>query len=498
MIPVHCQVTTLNRAIDGYEAYQTLSQKFNDRELFLLESLSGPDVDREKSLLGIHPVFTIKIYDLRVVLLGEPAMCDAVLQALNARDDLIESIKGHEFTLRGHSALWDLLREIENCFDVTYADNAPPLQFGFFGYFGYDTIRYCEKVPHNIELGPSYPDIQLSIYQQIICCDLKDNKAYLIHATIDHCLGVSAADTEQLLQAVSEPVEGKLLPAPELNSVKDSITKAEFLKQVDTALHHVAIGDIYQIQVGHELTIDSSIQPFEVYQRLRQLNPSPYMYYVTLDDLTIVGASPELYLSIYDDEMTMRPIAGTIRRGKTPEEDAQQKQILLSDEKERAEHLMLVDLCRNDISRVCEPGTLEVPDLMIIETYSHVLHIVSTVIGHKQNAVDKWDVMAATFPAGTMTGTPKIRAVEIIESLETSRRGLYAGCIGFFDFSGATETALVIRTAMYVDGKYHIRASAGIVADSKPESEWMESISKLSSTYLAITGKELRHEHFIN
>ena len=264
---------------------------------------------------------------------------------------------------------------------------------------------------------------------------------------------------------------------------------------VARAKEHIAAGDIYQVQLGHEISIESDVDPVDVYRRLRDRNPSPYMFLARLAGQDIIGASPELFLRVSGDLATLRPIAGTIGRGATRDEDGCRARRLQTDPKEQAEHLMLVDLCRNDLGRVCRPGTLQVDEYLVPEQYSHLIHLVSNVVARVRTECDAFDVLTAAFPAGTMTGAPKVRAMEIIESMETARRGVYAGAIGVIDFGGYVNTALAIRTAVRANGRYRLRASAGIVADSVPANEWRETIHKLNATYWAVTGKELNGEY---
>ena len=245
------------------------------------------------------------------------------------------------------------------------------------------------------------------------------------------------------------------------------------------------------MQLGHELTIESDADPVDVYTRLRLRNPSPYMYLAPFAGRTVIGASPELFVRKEGDLLTMRPIAGTLPCGTDPGEAARQAAALRADPKEIAEHVMLVDLCRNDIGRVCRRDTLDAPDMLRTERYTRVLHLVSTVTGRIEPDTDVFDVIAALFPAGTMTGAPKIRAMEIIEALETRRRGLYAGAVGIIGHRGHLNLALCIRTLVHDGGAYRTRASAGIVADSDPDREWTETLAKCSAAHWAVTGEEL-------
>jgi anthranilate synthase component 1 len=267
------------------------------------------------------------------------------------------------------------------------------------------------------------------------------------------------------------------------------MTRELFLERVRKAKEHIRAGDIYQVQVGHRVSVTTTLPPALAYRRLRHLNPSPYMCFLALDDVTLVGCSPELHLRVEDGRLLMRPLAGTIRRGRTPEEDQALARTLLADPKERAEHVMLVDLGRNDVGRVSLPGSLKVDLLMATERYSHVFHIVSSVSGVLEAGRDAYDALAATVPAGTLTGAPKVRAMEIIEALEVSRRGPYGGVMGVIDFRGNLTLAITIRTALYLGGEYHLQAAAGIVADSEPEKEWQETLQKMAVLRAAVTGE---------
>ncbi|MFD0629391.1 anthranilate synthase component I family protein [Streptomyces sanglieri] len=250
---------------------------------------------------------------------------------------------------------------------------------------------------------------------------------------------------------------------------------------------------MYQIQIGHRIDVESGLEPFEVYRRLRGRNPSPYMYLVPRDGRTVIGASPEVLFRTEGGKVVMRPIAGTAPRSGDPGVDEARVARLVADEKERAEHVMLVDLCRNDVGRVCLPGTLEAHGLMTVETYSHVFHLVSTVEGTLAPEDDTWSVLRATFPAGTVTGAPKIRAMEIIEELESEPRGMYAGAVGLVDLRGWSQLALCIRTIVHDgrSGTYSTQSCAGIVADSSPGAEWRETLHKMGAAYWALTGEEL-------
>jgi anthranilate synthase component 1 len=279
--------------------------------------------------------------------------------------------------------------------------------------------------------------------------------------------------------------------APAPLSVRDSVSRDTFLGWAEQCLEHIRVGDIYQIQIGHRIDVRTPLTPYDVYRRLRDRNPSPYMYLMPHAGNTLIGASPELFFRIEGDEIAMRPIAGTARRGASEEENQLRIKEMRESTKEQAEHIMLVDLCRNDIGRVTRPSTQPVDRLMAVETYSHVFHLVSTVTGRLEPGVDVWQAVRATFPAGTMTGAPKVRAMEIIDGLEQEPRGSYAGAVGLIDVRGWSELALCIRTIRYDGTTYSTQSSAGLVAQSEPAAEWRETLAKMGAAHWALTGEEL-------
>jgi anthranilate synthase component 1 len=265
-----------------------------------------------------------------------------------------------------------------------------------------------------------------------------------------------------------------------------AFAQGEFEAAVEKAREYIRAGDIMQVVLSQRLSIPFEAEPLDLYRALRTLNPSPYMYFVDLDDFQIVGSSPEILVRLEDDEVTVRPIAGTRRRGKDRAEDQAMQEELLADPKERAEHIMLVDLGRNDAGRVASTGSVRVTDRMVVERYSHVMHIVSNVVGRLRDGLDAIDVLRATFPAGTVSGAPKVRAMEIIDELEPTRRGIYAGAVGYLSWSGNMDTAIAIRTAVIKNGTLYIQAGAGIVADSVPRLEWKETMNKARAIFRAV------------
>ncbi|MEU1228926.1 anthranilate synthase component I family protein [Streptomyces sp. NPDC005828] len=464
-------------------AYRALTGRFGPDEVYLLESAGGPVRDRRYQVVGFGALLSVAVTDGVVRVEGEPALRGPLLERI--RPLVTEDADG-TLRLRTFAGLWPLLRDVQGLFDAE--GSATGFRFGFLSYFGYDTVRYVEDLPYLIEERPDLPDVQLVLHQGCVIRDLADGGTELLLHESDAWPALEAAEITALLASAERThPEPAAETVPEAD-VSDDTDPEAFRADVERCLKHIAVGDIYQVQIGHELSMRSAADPVDVYQRLRRRNASPYMYLASVGGQCVIGASPELFVRIEDGTVTMRPIAGTLPRTGDDEAGAQR---LGADPKEVAEHTMLVDLCRNDIGRIAVADSLTVPDEFVVERYSHVLHLVSTVTGQAEPDRDAFDAVAALFPAGTMTGTPKIRAMEIIESIEHSRRGLYAGALGLIDVGGYTNLALCIRTLFHHDGVYRTRASAGIVADSVPSSEWRETLAKMSAAHWAVTGKEL-------
>ncbi|MCX4970640.1 anthranilate synthase component I family protein [Streptomyces sp. NBC_00654] len=471
--------------VDLLNAYRNLCARFGPDEAYLLESAAGPLRDRKYQFTGFGALLSLSVTGNAVRVEGRPALCRLLLERAGP---LLTEAPGQGLRLRGTDDLWALLRAARGMFDAR--GSADRFRFGFLAYFGYDTARYVEELPYLIERNSAMPDIHLVLHQGCVMTDLTDGGTELLLHESEHWPPLDEEEIAALL--VREPDAGSPYfddADPPPATVTDDSDPERFRADVERCLEHIAVGDIYQVQIGHELTMRSEAAPLDVYRRLRQRNASPYMYMANVGGHCTIGASPELFVRIEGGKVVMRPIAGTLPRTGTDDEAA--ARTLAHDPKEIAEHTMLVDLCRNDIGRICRADTLDVPDQLVVERYSHVLHLVSTVEARVEEGEDSFDAIAALFPAGTMTGTPKIRAMEIIESVERSRRGLYAGALGLMDIGGYTNLALCIRTLFHHDGAYRTRASAGIVADSRPESEWRETLAKMSAAYWAVTGKEL-------
>ncbi|HTZ43045.1 MAG TPA: anthranilate synthase component I family protein [Jatrophihabitans sp.] len=466
---------------DPLTTYLRLAERFGRDGVFLLESVAGPRADTRYSLVGFHPLLEVSVRRGLVRLRGVPGLVALVERRAGG---LLNRI-GDELALLDRNHMWDVLRAVQDCFDS--AGSAEEFRFGFLAFFGYDTARYIEKLPLLIEQEPELPDLSLVLHQGHVRIGPDGAAEVVVHSAaawpdlpVEDLLGGG-----WLPETASEPS-----PVPSPVPISDSVSPDRYRTTVLRCLEHVAAGDIYQVQVGHELTMRSDLDPVEAYRRLRERNPSPYMYLAPLAGHLVVGASPELFARVERGVVTMRPIAGTLpcEPAGARVEDAARR--LRQDPKEIAEHVMLVDLCRNDIGRICATGTLDVPQLLAVERYSRLLHLVSTVEGRVADGLDAYNVIAALFPSGTMTGAPKVRAMEIIEAVETTRRGLYAGALGLIDVGGYLNLALCIRTLVHRDGVYRARASAGIVADSVPDREWAETVAKLGAARWAVCGEE--------
>jgi len=391
------------------------------------------------------------------------------------------------------------IEDYQSQYKVAEVENLPRFNGGLVGYFGYDTIRYIEPKlrqcpnPETIDT----PDILLMVSDEIIVFDNLAGKLYVIvHANPAENDALNNAQTrlselvQRLRQAIPAYTVSKQSRKIKEEDFISGFTKEGYEQAVEKAKEYIIEGDVMQVVLSQRMSIPFQAPPLNLYRSLRSLNPSPYMYYLDLDDFHIVGSSPEILTRLEDGEVTVRPIAGTRPRGETEEADMAWEKELLADPKERAEHLMLIDLGRNDTGRVSEIGSVKLTENMIIERYSHVMHIVSNVIGKLKDKMTAMDVIRATFPAGTVSGAPKIRAMEIIDELEPIKRGVYAGAVGYLSWNGNMDTAIAIRTAVIKDGLLNIQAGAGIVADSVPAYEWKETMNKGRAVFRAVAEAE--------
>jgi anthranilate synthase component 1 len=474
-------------AADPYLVYEHLRDQRGAASCFLLESLAGPDADRKSAMVGIDPLLELSIREHVAAFTGREPIVEHVCEQLKRAGWPITA--PGVFDLGTQRQLWNFLRSIHSCFAIANGGKGTGYAFGFFGYFGYETVRAVENLPRRIPERADIPDILLKIFATTIQFDLETHLTYVVSTTSPLW---KATDEQLVLAALADRNRTVQVPeVPQPSSIRRATAHDAYLEKAQKCLHYISIGDIYQVQLGYELQIRSAVSPLDVYRRLRWRNPGPYMYLAQLGDVMVIGSSPEVFVRVNGGRLTMRPIAGTAPRRNDEEENKKIVADLLADEKERAEHVMLIDLCRNDMARVCRPSTVDTNELIVVETYSHVFHLVSNVDGELKEGVDAYDVIAACFPAGTMTGAPKVRAMEIIEEQEDTVRGLYAGTLGVIDFEGYVSTALCIRSATYRDGTFRLRASAGIVSHSNPEKEWRETLAKLGALYWAVAGSEL-------
>jgi anthranilate synthase component 1 len=426
---------------------------------YLLESVQGGERFGRYSFIGLPAQTRIVVrgHDVQV-LHGETVTQEAAV------DDPLEFVR-------------DYLKR----YRAAPLAGLPRFAGGLVGYFGYDTVRYIEpKLGRRPEKPDPIgtPDILLLQSEEIAIVDNLAGKLYLVvYADPRNPLAYAHGKERlrQLLRALREP-----LPIPPhgptvAHEARSGFGEASFLQAVARSKQYIVDGDVMQVQIGQRLTRRYAGAPLALYRALRTLNPSPYMFFFDFRDFHVVGASPEILVRLEGERVTLRPIAGTRPRGATVEEDQALEQELLADPKERAEHVMLIDLGRNDVGRIAQIGSVRVTETMVIERYSHVMHIVSNVEGRLKPGLDALAVLRATFPAGTVTGTPKVRAMEIIDDLEPVKRGIYAGAVGYIGYHGDMDLAIAIRTAIVKDELLHVQAAAGIVADSVPESEWNET-----------------------
>ncbi len=441
---------------------------------YLLESVQGGEKWGRYSIIGLPCVRKVRVSGKEIT--------------VEQGDTIIEQVS-HDDPLA-----W--IADYVHGFRVPEVAGMPRFSGGLVGYFAYDIIRYIEPRlgtdPPRDTLGT--PDIMLLVSEEVAVFDNLSGKLYLIvHAdtarsdaweTVQRRLDELAS---RLREPLEYPVPGARGGAVDEKAFISGFTREGFEKAVLRIKDYIVAGDVMQTVLSQRMSIPYVSPPLDVYRALRTLNPSPYMYYMNMGDFYIVGSSPEILTRLEDGVVTVRPIAGTRPRGATEEEDRRLEEELLSDPKELAEHLMLIDLGRNDTGRVARTGTVKLTEKMVVERYSHVMHIVSNVTGELRPDMTAMDVLRATFPAGTVSGAPKIRAMEIIDELEPVKRGIYSGAVGYIGWQGNMDTAIAIRTAVIKDGTLHIQAGAGIVADSVPANEWEETLNKGRAMFRAVS-----------
>ncbi len=439
---------------------------------FILESVDNKDQWGRYSYVGINPraEITLKNHVATVTYQGCEPQKIQVDNPIEFFSEIIEDHKAPKF------------------------NNRPKLTGGLIGYFAYDMVRYFEKTlvnPPKDDL--EMPDASLHLFEELVAYDHLSNKAVIIlNINADDNLEKKYAECEKRKDEIIEilrnytPKQRNHSKTNENITVKSNITKERYLKNVEIAKEYIKDGDIFQIVPSQRFEVDNPPDSFDVYRMLRSTNPSPYLYYFSHKDYAIAGASPEMLVSVNDGTVITRPIAGTIKRGETHDEDAKNEQQLINDPKERSEHTMLVDLGRNDIGKVSDFGSVQVTDYMIVERYSKVMHLVSNVKGKLRDDKKPLDALMAVLPAGTLSGAPKVRAMEIIDELETTKRGLYGGTVGYLAFDGSIDTCIAIRTVLFKNNKAYVQAGGGVVADSIPENEYQESVNKSMAVINAI------------
>lgn len=447
-------------------------RKLDDgRFSYLLESIEGGEKWGRYSFLGSNPSLIIR-----------------------SKGKVVETIENGITTTETVDDPLASIRKLLARFSPVEVEGLPRFFGGAVGYLGYDMVRHFEHLPTDKPALIDAYDSYFLITDTIVIFDNMSQKIKVVsNAHLDDGITAEQAYSEatKKIEAIVKrlqtplPVENKI-PSGKKIELKSNVTREEYEAAVEKSKEYVRAGDIIQVVPSQRFSGELSADPFDIYRVMRTLNPSPYMFFLRLDDTVIAGASPEVMVRKEGRLVELRPIAGTRPRGVTKEEDARLAEELLADPKERAEHVMLVDLGRNDLGRVCTTGSVNVTELMIIERYSHVMHIVSNVQGLLESNHDAFDLVKATFPAGTLSGAPKIRAMQIIDELEPVRREIYGGAVGYFSFSGNMDLAITIRTLVIKDGKVHLQAGGGVVADSDPAAEWLETVNKAMAARRAI------------
>jgi anthranilate synthase component 1 len=471
LVPVYRRL--LSDALTPVSAFHALD---HGGSACLFESVIGGEKVGRYSFLAVDPFLTITARGNHVVI----ASADGHREEIDTADPL------------------DELRKRLAPFRAVHLPGMPPFIGGAIGYAGYDVVRYVENLPNAPADDRNLPDLAFGLYDRMVVFDNVSKAMYVIAmARLDLAGGDAKKAYEGAQRRVDELVDRLSAPSPlppadiastgePQQAYRSNFRREDFEKAVLQCVEYIRAGDIFQVVISQRLEVDLTSDPFEVYRTLRVVNPSPFMFFVRTPEVTLVGSSPEIMCRVVDGKVTVRPLAGTRRRGATEEEDRQLAEELLADPKERAEHVMLVDLGRNDVGRVAKFGSVQLSDVMVIERYSHVMHITSNVTGQLRDDCDAFDALKACMPAGTVSGAPKVRAMQIIDELEPHRRGPYAGAVGYIDYSGNMDTCIALRTLVVQGNKAYIQAGAGIVADSVPASEYQETLNKAQGLLKAI------------
>jgi anthranilate synthase component 1 len=452
----------------------------------LFESVVGGEKVGRYSFLATEPFFEIEAYGHRVTTNAYSGVSAAGAPTLVTRQ------------FESRNPLDELRRRVEAFREVTLPQ-LPPFCSGAVGYAGYDTVRYLEHLPSAPPDDRHVPDLAFAFYDQMVVFDNVSKTIVVVAMARLDAPGMDPAKAyRHACQRVDRLVEQLCSQQHRLQPVdihpqgevrlgyQSNFTQADFEQAVRKCVEYIRAGDIFQVVFSQRLKVPIRAHPFEIYRRLRVINPSPFMFYVRTPSVTLVGSSPEVMVRVVRGQVTVRPLAGTRPRGRTEEEDRRLAEELLADPKERAEHVMLVDLGRNDVGRVAQYRSVKLSDVMTVERYSHVMHITSNVEGRLAPGKGAFDALQACLPAGTVSGAPKVRAMEIIDEIEPCRRGPYAGAVGYVDFGGNMDTCIALRTIVIQDSTAYVQAGAGIVADSVPENEWQETLNKARGLLQAI------------
>ena len=453
-------------------AYLRIAQ--GARYSFLLESVEGGEKIARYTFAGAHPEEVFRYANGACV--------------LESRDRIVWEERNPVTFLRARMERFRPVR----------LPGLPPLVAGAIGYFSYDMVRLIERLPKRLRDDIGLYDAVLMFYHGIIAFDHLQHRLWIVRNAFTDGEGSLRAKYNAAVREIREtraqlekaaPAEKAAAPSqkrPAALRVTSNFRRQEYLDAVRKSKNYIRAGDIFQVVISQRFSAKTQADPFQIYRELRALNPSPYLFFLQMNDVAVVGSSPEMLVKVQGRDVFYRPIAGTRWRGKDEAEDQRLEKEMLASEKERAEHIMLVDLGRNDLGRVCEYGSIKPEKLMTVERYSHVMHLVSSLRGRLRDDVDCFDALMACFPAGTVSGAPKVRAMEIIEELERTRRGIYAGGVLYLDFAGNLDSCIALRTMVVKNGVAHVQAGGGIVADSTPEGEYEESVNKAKALFKAL------------
>jgi len=469
LVPVYRQLTS--DTLTPVEAFCKLQW---GEHSFLFESVVGGERIGRYSFVGADPFLHLEAYGSEVVIREEGGE-----RRFTAEDPLLE------------------LEQLLEAYRAVRLPELPAFCGGAVGYAGYDIIRYSEHLPDPPPDDRQLPDLSFAFFDRMVVFDhIRKTVIVICHASTEvadlKAEYTRAADgvdeiCRQLQRRTADIQMTDVAPVGEPTLEYDSnFTRTEFEDAVEKCKAYIRAGDIFQVVISQRLKLECQARPLDIYRALRVVNPSPFMFFLKTPDVNLIGSSPEILVRAEDGEVTIRPLAGTRRRGATPGEDQALAEELLADEKERAEHVMLVDLARNDVGRVAEYGSVQLSDVMVVERYSHVMHITSNVTGRLREGLTALESLRAGLPAGTVSGAPKVRAMEIIDELERHRRGPYAGAVGYLDFTGNMDTCIALRTLVMQGQTVYVQAGAGIVADSVPESEYDETLNKAKGLLKAI------------